>query len=576
MVSEVRAKFLLFGLVAWVCTVVHILTKMICCHYFSCYTQIRIFPSFSFGKALLYAINLDGLQFVSGKGDINVWSSEILLIDVVFLVVQSVLYPCLAICIDILSTKPKVVQMINSFFCCDLSSPSTTSSLPSEVEDEGVIAENERIISGGAKGDLILADNLVKKYSNGKYAVNKLSFGIPPGQCFGLLGINGAGKTTTMAMLTAEFPPSSGDARLDGFSVTTEPEQTRRRIGYCPQFDAHFMNLTGTEHVRLYAEIKGVRKDSIEEAVRSKLDEVGLNEYDSDRLSSEYSGGMKRKLSVACATIGNPQIVFLDEPSTGMDPVSRRNLWNVISNMVTGHTGLNPSKKTSVILTTHSMEECEALCPRIGIMAGGKLKCLGSAQNLKSRYGTGYQIELKVMVASKGDDDVEANISTLIDWSSKDTNIVDSEAGNGELHSLVFNLSRTIAAVQHLTGNDYLSSKINSDDPGGYLIFKNAKSDAGVSVYELAAFCTNELRLRDTAVFFEENYPESILRERQDAKMRFEVPSSGTKISSVFEAIEKNKKKLRLSDYGVSQTTLEQVFNTHAANAEEEKLGTLD
>jgi len=459
--------------------------------------------------------------------------------------------------------------------CFAQAASSTTSSLPSEVEDEGVIAENERIISGGAKGDLILADNLVKKYSNGKIAVNELSFGIPPGQCFGLLGINGAGKTTTMAMLTAEFPPSSGDARLAGCSVTTEPEQTRRRIGYCPQFDAHFMNLTGTEHVRLYAAIKGVRKDSIDEAVRTKLDEVGLNEYDSDRLSSEYSGGMKRKLSVACATIGNPQIVFLDEPSTGMDPVSRRDLWNVISNMVTGHAALKPSEKTSVILTTHSMEECEALYPRIGIMAGGKLKCLGSAQNLKSRYGTGYQIELKVMVASKGDDDVESNLTTLIDWSSQNTNMVDSESGNGELHSLVFNLSGTIAAVKHLSGNDYLSSKINSDDPGGYLIYKNAKSDVGVSVYELAAFCTNELRLRDAATFFEENFPKSILRERQDSKMRFEVPSNGTKISSVFEVIEKNKNKLRLSDYGVSQTTLEQVFNTHAAIAEEEKYNAL-
>jgi len=540
---------------------------------------LRLFPSFSFGKALLYAINLDGLRLISGGGDIDVWSSEILLIEVIFLVVQSVLYPWLAICIDKLSTKPKVIQIINKLihprWCTGLP-PSTVSSFTCEVEDEDVIAENERIISGGANSDLILADNLVKKYLNGKIAVNKLSFGIPPGQCFGLLGINGAGKTTTMAMMTAEFPPSSGDAMLAGFSVTTQPEQTRRRIGYCPQFDAHFMNLTGTEHVSLYAAIKGVSSDSIDEAVRSKLDEVGLNEYDSERLSSKYSGGMKRKLSVACATIGNPQIVFLDEPSTGMDPVSRRDLWNVISNMVTGHASMNPVEKTSVILTTHSMEECEALCPRIGIMAGGKLKCLGSAQHLKSRYGTGYQIELKVMEASKGDHDVEVNLTNLINWSSNNTNTEDSDAGNGEMHSMVFNLSGALASVQHLTGDEYLSSKINSDDPGGYLIFKNAKSDVGLSVYELAAFCTNEIRLRDTAVFFEENYPESILRERQDAKMRFEVPSKGTKISSVFETIENNKNRLRLSDYGVSQTTLEQVFNTHAANAEEEKLGTID
>ena len=121
-------------------------------------------------------------------------------------------------------------------------------------------------------------------------------------------------------MLTAEFPPSSGDATLSGFSVSNEPEQTRRQIGYCPQFDAHFMNMTGQEHVELYAVIKGVPRDSLTEVVDTKLKEIGLSEFDSKRLSKEYSGGMKRKLSVACATIGQPQIVFLDEPSTGMDP----------------------------------------------------------------------------------------------------------------------------------------------------------------------------------------------------------------------------------------------------------------
>lgn len=444
-----------------------------------------------------------------------------------------------------------------------------------DEEDEDVKAENMRVISGEASDDLILANQLVKQFGQ-KRAVDNLSFGISAGQCFGLLGINGAGKTTTMSMLTAEFPPTSGDAVLAGFSVTNQPEQTRRRIGYCPQFDAHFMNLTGTEHVRLYAAIKGVPKEMIDEAVAIKLDEVGLSKFDSDRVSSEYSGGMKRKLSVACATIGNPQIVFLDEPSTGMDPVSRRDLWNVISNMVTGHESLDPTKRTSVILTTHSMEECEALCPRIAIMAGGRLRCLGSAQHLKSRYGTGYQIEVKVNLASTGDDDVEETIATLIDWSSENIDKSDSEIGNPHLHTVVFNLSETTAVVQHLTGDDYLSSKINGDDPAGYLIFKNAKSDVGVDAYELAAFCTSELRLRAVMIFLKKNYPESVLRERQDSKLRFEVPSRGVKISSVFEAIEENKMLLKLSDYGVSQTTLEQVFNMHAAVAEKEKEGTID
>lgn len=122
------------------------------------------------------------------------------------------------------------------------------------------------------------------------------------------------GKTTTMAMLTTELSPSRGDAILSGFSVSNQPEKTRRQIGYCPQFDAHFSNMTGKEHIELYAVIKGVPRDLLADVVKEKLTEVGLNEFDSKRLSSEYSGGMKRKLSVACATIGQPKIVFLDEP----------------------------------------------------------------------------------------------------------------------------------------------------------------------------------------------------------------------------------------------------------------------
>ena len=121
-----------------------------------------------------------------------------------------------------------------------------------------------------------------------------------------------------MAVLTAEFPPTTGDALLDSYSVTFQPEKTRQRIGYCPQFDAHFTNMTGREHIELYAAIKGLPKSAIKGAVASKLAEVGLSEYDGNRLSSQYSGGMKRKLSVAIATIGSPPIVFLDEPSTGM------------------------------------------------------------------------------------------------------------------------------------------------------------------------------------------------------------------------------------------------------------------
>ncbi len=163
--------------------------------------------------------------------------------------------------------------------------------------------------------------------------------------------------------------------------------------------------LTGREHLELYARIQGVVEEDIQKVVNGKIAEMGLTEYAS-RPAFTYSGGNKRKLSVAIAMMGEPSIVFLDEPSTGMDPVARRFMWQVISDIVTKR------EKCSLILTTHSMEECEALCTRIGIMVGGVLRCLGSSQHLRTKYGHGYQIEIGMVLPST--DDIQAKADQII------------------------------------------------------------------------------------------------------------------------------------------------------------------
>lgn len=398
-----------------------------------------------------------------------------------------------------------------------------------------------------------------------------------------------SGKTTTMQMLTAEFPASSGDATLAGYSVSKQPEKTRRRVGYCPQFDAHFANMTGREHVELYATIKGIPRGAVKEAAAAKLAEVGLSPEDSDRLAANYSGGMKRRLSLATATIGDPQIVFLDECSTGVDPVARREIWELISQMVAGR-NVAPEDRTSVILTTHSMEECEALCPRIGIMANGRLRALGSAQHLKTKFGQGYQIEMKCKLVTKTDDDYKEVVAKLgegvIDTAAAVASPAEEEGGDAEAttpehgvaltEDIFFNMDQTIAKLQALTGDTYLSGVINENDPIGYNVFKAANSVTGVTLDELAAFATVELRIRKIAEFIVNTYATNIFRERQDTKVRYEVNSEGVKISSIFASLEENKDRLLLDDYGVSQTSLEQVFNMHAAQAEELKHGTND
>lgn len=198
---------------------------------------LRFFPTFCLGKSLLYAINITSFELILGK-DLNAWDSEILLIEVIFLACESVVYVALAICLDNISSNPEIVYLWQSVFGCRKSSErSAVADIP---DDDDVVTEQQRVLNGEANDDAIVLCELTKIYANGKVAVNKLSLGIPPGECFGLLGINGAGKTTTMGMLTAEFPPTEGDATLAGFSVRNEPQKTRRRIGYCPQFDAHF------------------------------------------------------------------------------------------------------------------------------------------------------------------------------------------------------------------------------------------------------------------------------------------------------------------------------------------------
>jgi len=158
-------------------------------------------------------------------------------------------------------------------------------------------------------------------------------------------------------------------------------------IGYCPQFDALIGTLSAREHLYLFARIKGVSESIIKTYVEALILKLGLQEGIADRPSKTYSGGNKRKLCVGIALIGNPPIVFMDEPSTGMDPGSRRFMWDLISSTMKGR---------SVILTTHSMEECEALCTNIAIMVGGVLRCLGTPQHLKSLYGNGYQLEVSI------------------------------------------------------------------------------------------------------------------------------------------------------------------------------------
>ncbi|XP_035878364.1 ATP-binding cassette sub-family A member 2 isoform X3 [Phyllostomus discolor] len=259
------------------------------------------------------------------------------------------------------------------------------------VEDDvDVASERQRVLRGDADNDMVKIENLTKVYKSRKIgsilAVDRLCLGVRPGECFGLLGVNGAGKTSTFKMLTGDESTTGGEAFVNGHSVLKELLQVQQSLGYCPQFDALFDELTAREHLQLYTRLRGIPWKDEARVVKWALEKLELTKY-ADKPAGTYSGGNKRKLSTAIALIGNPAFIFLDEPTTGMDPKARRFLWNLILDLIkTGR---------SVVLTSHSMEECEALCTRLAIMVNGRLRCLGSIQHLKNRFGDGYMITVR-------------------------------------------------------------------------------------------------------------------------------------------------------------------------------------
>jgi ABC-type multidrug transport system ATPase subunit len=213
-------------------------------------------------------------------------------------------------------------------------------------------------------------------------AVNGVSYAIDDGELLCMLGHNGAGKTTTINMLTGMLPITSGDAYIFGHSAKHEMDSIREIMGICPQHDILWDQLTGKEHLQLFAGLKGMNPDEIEEEANKRLEQVELTHV-ANVQAQAYSGGMKRRLSLAIALIGDPKVVFLDEPTTGMDPVTRRSVWNMI---------LKAKRGRIILLTTHSMEEADVLADRICIMSKGKIQALGSSLHLKQHFGTGYKL----------------------------------------------------------------------------------------------------------------------------------------------------------------------------------------
>ncbi len=238
--------------------------------------------------------------------------------------------------------------------------------------------------------DFLIATSLSKGF-DGVQAVSDVSFSIGRQEIFGLLGPNGAGKTTTIRMLATVLQPDAGDIEIGSYSVRGQASEVRSLIGVCPQELALYEELSATDNLVFFGRMSGLGLGEAKEAARSNLELVGLTERASDAVR-KFSGGMKRRVNIAIALMSRPELLFLDEPTVGIDPQSRNHIFDTVLRL--------RDEGMTVLYTTHYMEEADRLCDRIGILDGGRMIALGTPSELKASIGGSGDVTLEEVFLS--------------------------------------------------------------------------------------------------------------------------------------------------------------------------------
>ncbi|KAF1780721.1 P-loop containing nucleoside triphosphate hydrolase [Phytophthora cactorum] len=373
-----------------------------------------------------------------------------------------------------------------------------------EEEDDDVQWERHRVEQQEpGPNDLVFIRNLRQQYAGkprAKVALKDLCLSIQSGECFGYLGINGAGKSTTMAVLTGQLAPTHGFVTLSGFDLSTSSASARKTMGYCPQFDALHDLLTVQEQLQH-------PEAFVDAAVDEQIQELGLSKY-RQKLTQGLSGGNKRKVSTAIALLG---------PFDWVDPSSRRKMWDVIARV--------SSSDACVVLTTHSMEECEALCSRVGILVSGRLKCLGSVEHLKQKFGRGYTVEITLRATDTETEELKSVMDQARAFLSAERSLSVRRSGRTSQRqsssSLQVNSAGkiTTANVQDLcTALGALNADSHLDHSGtGWLLGSQLEAQGSISVETFSSWWVSETH---------DKFPGSILAEQQGEHFRFQVPKT--------------------------------------------------
>lgn len=530
--AVIQAVFMLGYLIAYVCILTYVQVSKIDSTLRATHFIIALVsPIASAMRAMFLSTNLfstscDGNELSANPGGLLEYGGPIL-----YLIVQSIILFILLIWID--SGSP--FSSLRGLF--SRSKPPTTD----DSADEEVANELERVTSSGTEDNGLRVMHLTKSFGSNT-AVDNVTFGIKRGEVFALLGPNGAGKSTTISLIRGDIKPShnGGDVFVQDVSVTKNLALARTNLGVCPQIDA-MDQMTVREHLEFYARVRGI--PDIQHNVSAVLTAVGLEAFES-RMAHALSGGNKRKLSLGIALMGNPTVVLLDEPSSGLDAASKRIMWKTLAATVPGR---------SILLTTHSMEEADALAGRAGILAR-RMLALGTPDNLRHRFGDALHIHLVSATAPRTSDQEMERVLAWIRQRLPSAS-VEAKTYHGQMRFSV-RASDVLALPMPSTTNTTTSGSPSSNSSGS-----SSPSN--------------------------KNFSRKMQQPPQPQQHAEEIlPTSGTTsaresaIGRLVVLLEEHKRDLGISHYSVSPTGLDQVFltivgqhNVREENYEEKKVG---
>lgn len=496
---------------------------------------LLLYPTFPYTRLFFYLATACGYQScISSFSDLPDEAKTCLIL----LYVEAVVFMLLALYLNQIVPQTYGVAKHPFFLCRGLSCRKKTQSTPDEldmfeeVEDADKNRENDPNILSNEDADSkherntvynmdrndyykypLIVKDLRKVYPGfggrpPKIATKKFCLRIKKGELFGLLGPNGAGKTTLISMLTGLYRPDGGNAWVAGFDIKNQLDQVQLQMGVCPQFDILWADLTVEEHLLFYARLKGISPKEEKGMATQAMKEVYLERFAKFKVH-QLSGGMKRRLSVAISLVGDPKIVYLDEPSTGLDPENRRQLWDILAEI---------RGSRAVMLTTHSMEEADVLCNRIGIVTDGILRCVGPQVRLKTLYGGGYHLFINCH---------KAKYINLLKKSYKE--------------------QQKKSKIEHR---------------------KKSEEDKDEEPLEKEEFNLSEIH-KNVKDFVKDLIPSVLLLQEFNGNFIFQIPIEGFDAEKLFTEMEGNKKKFKISDWGISQCSLEDVFTRICTSKEE-------